>query len=476
MECSCTGHRLGRPRFACPTGGSRWPRRGSASAPPTWSSRSCAVRLACSRRSRSCPSCGGCCRPRSCRSSGGRCSRRCSAARSASASSAVLRASARQPRSSPAVSSRWRRPRSRCAAPTSPPTTAPSTSRSVPTSTARRARRSTSAAARTSSVRCSPPRPSRAPSLLALRSAYAAPPASARPSARSRRRRRSSAGWCGIRNAAWPGCSLAPGTSSSIASRPPSRARRSSRSPRRRSGRASSSNMAITEGTKRLPPEIFDLPVEKMRAGYYTDAYFNHARETLLTDEQASWWGGKGVGTVPHSLISAYGGDTVLAAERFAEWAPPDLNVVVLVDFENDSVRTSLEVARALGPRLWGVRLDTAETLVDRSLSDALGQLLLAHSGRLEEIGDRPRDAVALRLTGDHDGVELEQGVDEHRVLLTDPFAVRPGRHLGPENRVVLRQRVLALDLEGGLGEAGDRVEEERLLNGGHPGMAPAAG
>src|SRR5688500_6656513 len=34
----------------------------------------------------------------------------------------------------------------------------------------------------------------------------------------------------------------------------------------------------------RLPPEIFDLPVEKMREGYYTDAYFNHTRETLLAD------------------------------------------------------------------------------------------------------------------------------------------------------------------------------------------------
>src|SRR5918992_549280 len=35
---------------------------------------------------------------------------------------------------------------------------------------------------------------------------------------------------------------------------------------------------------KRLPPEIFDLPVEKMREGYYTDVYFNQARETLLAD------------------------------------------------------------------------------------------------------------------------------------------------------------------------------------------------
>jgi nicotinate phosphoribosyltransferase len=93
----------------------------------------------------------------------------------------------------------------------------------------------------------------------------------------------------------------------------------------------------------------------------------------VTTDEQASWWGGKGVGTVPHSLISSYGGNTVLAASKFVEWAPPDLNVTVLVDFENDSVSTSLEVARALGDRLWGVRLDTSENLVDRSLWDEMG-------------------------------------------------------------------------------------------------------
>ena len=59
----------------------------------------------------------------------------------------------------------------------------------------------------------------------------------------------------------------------------------------------------------------------------------------VTTDEQASWWGGRALGTVPHALIAAYDGDTVLAAQRFAEWAPDDMNVTVLVDFENDSVR-----------------------------------------------------------------------------------------------------------------------------------------
>ena len=259
--------------------------------------------------------------------------------------------------------------------------------------------------------------------------------------------------------------------------------------------------------TKRLPPEIFELPVEKMREGYYTDAYFNHTRQVLLedgrhprvvmqvfqkrhsylggideaiavlklcaddwddltvhalydgdeiapyepvltiegdytgfahletvylgvlgrrtlittnvarvleaangkpiifmparhdhhrvqtgdgyaayiagrilgteigvtSDAQASWWGGRGLGTVPHALIGSYGGNTVLAATKFVERAGPDINVTVLVDFENDSVGTALEVARALGPRLWGVRLDTSEKLVDRSLWNEMG-------------------------------------------------------------------------------------------------------
>src|ERR687887_201306 len=93
----------------------------------------------------------------------------------------------------------------------------------------------------------------------------------------------------------------------------------------------------------------------------------------VTTDEQASWWGGRGIGTVPHALIAAYDGDTVAAAKHFADWAPEDMNVTVLVDFENDSVRTALEVAHALGPRLWGVRLDTSESIVDRSLWEEMG-------------------------------------------------------------------------------------------------------
>ena len=93
----------------------------------------------------------------------------------------------------------------------------------------------------------------------------------------------------------------------------------------------------------------------------------------VSTDAQASWWGGRGVGTVPHGLIAAFGGDTVAAARAFADRFADEMNVTVLVDFENDSVRTALEVADALGDRLWGVRLDTSERMVDRALWDEMG-------------------------------------------------------------------------------------------------------
>jgi nicotinate phosphoribosyltransferase len=92
----------------------------------------------------------------------------------------------------------------------------------------------------------------------------------------------------------------------------------------------------------------------------------------VSTDAQASWWGGRGVGTVPHGMIAAYGGDTVAAAQAFAARFARELNVTVLVDFDNDSVETALAVADALGDRLWGVRLDTSATLVDRSLLEQM--------------------------------------------------------------------------------------------------------
>ena len=68
------------------------------------------------------------------------------------------------------------------------------------------------------------------------------------------------------------------------------------------------------------------------------------------------------------------------------------MNVTVLVDFENDSVTTALEVADALGERLWGVRLDTSERMVDKALWSDMGEF--APTGVNPELVERVRTAL----------------------------------------------------------------------------------
>jgi len=63
-------------------------------------------------------------------------------------------------------------------------------------------------------------------------------------------------------------------------------------------------------------------------------------------------------GTIPHALILCLG-DTVRAVEAFDRGIDPQVKRIALVDTFKDEAEESLRVARALGKRLWGVRLDT---------------------------------------------------------------------------------------------------------------------
>jgi nicotinate phosphoribosyltransferase len=127
------------------------------------------------------------------------------------------------------------------------------------------------------------------------------------------------------------------------------------------------------------------------------DGYAAHVAGAIgvSTDAQASWWGAEGLGTVPHALIAAFGGDTVAATRAFAETMPADVKVISLVDFDNDCVGTALAVARALGPRLHGVRLDTSESMVDRSL--------VAHMGDFDPRGVNPQLVRLVRAALDRE-------------------------------------------------------------------------
>ena len=138
--------------------------------------------------------------------------------------------------------------------------------------------------------------------------------------------------------------------------------------------RVGTNTRRVVEAAK--PKEVMFFPARHDHWLVQTgDGYAAHIAGAIgvSTDAQASWWGSEGIGTVPHALIAAYGGDTVIASRKFAEQMDGSIRLITLVDFENDCVGTSLAVARALGDRLYGVRLDTSETLVDKSVIPQMG-------------------------------------------------------------------------------------------------------
>ena len=95
----------------------------------------------------------------------------------------------------------------------------------------------------------------------------------------------------------------------------------------------------------------------------------------VSTPANGFYWGGQALGTIPHALIATYLGDTVRATKAFDQYIDPAVNRVALVDFDNNCVQTALGVAHAMGKKLWGVRLDTADTMVDVSVLPYMGHV-----------------------------------------------------------------------------------------------------
>lgn len=91
--------------------------------------------------------------------------------------------------------------------------------------------------------------------------------------------------------------------------------------------------------------------------------------DRVSTDAQGYWWGGKGVGTMPHALIEICDGDIIKASEAYLK-AYPNEKLTALIDYHNNVVRDSLLLARHLGDKLNAVRVDTSKSLVDHYFDD----------------------------------------------------------------------------------------------------------
>ena len=185
--------------------------------------------------------------------------------------------------------------------------------------------------------------------------------------------------------------------------------------------RVGTNTRQVVEAAK--PKEVMFFPARHDHWLVQTgDGYAAHIAGAIgvSTDAQASWWGSEGIGTVPHALIAAYQGDTVLASRKFAEQSDPAIRLITLVDFDNDCVGTSLAVARELGARLYGVRLDTSETLVDKSVIPEMGtfkptgvnpQLVRNVRGALDAAGYRD---VKIVVSGGFTVEKIRQFEEQH--------------------------------------------------------------
>ncbi len=117
----------------------------------------------------------------------------------------------------------------------------------------------------------------------------------------------------------------------------------------------------------------------------YNEDYEAKSKRYISTDEQGTWWGGRGAGTVSHSYIACFLGNTVEAMLQFCRQMPAKISRIALVDFDNDCVGTSLKVLKAMYDkyielqkagkakeatkyRLFGVRPDTSSSLRDISV------------------------------------------------------------------------------------------------------------
>ncbi|HEV7499186.1 MAG TPA: nicotinate phosphoribosyltransferase [Vicinamibacteria bacterium] len=143
---------------------------------------------------------------------------------------------------------------------------------------------------------------------------------------------------------------------------------------------------------------------------------------SVSTDAQGDWWGGAGGGTVSHSAIACFLGDTGEATMAFAATRPADIPRIALVDFRNDCVGTSRVVIRTMFARylaltkegrleearkfkLYGVRPDTSANMRDESVPP-LGDNRL-------DYGVNPRLVFAMREAIDREWMDWDLSGDD---------------------------------------------------------------
>lgn len=134
---------------------------------------------------------------------------------------------------------------------------------------------------------------------------------------------------------------------------------------------------SVATNVRRVLDVAGDTPVFSMadrQDDYLTqigDGYATYVAgiDRVSTDAQGLWWGGKGMGTMPHALIQICGGDLCKAADIYLK-SFPDEKVTALVDYHNNVIVDALKLARHLKENLKAVRVDTSKSLIDHYFDD----------------------------------------------------------------------------------------------------------
>lgn len=151
-----------------------------------------------------------------------------------------------------------------------------------------------------------------------------------------------------------------------------------------------------------------------------TDGYaaFKAGANIVSTDANADYWGAEAMGTVPHALIAAYNGSTSDAAIKFDRFIDPEVNRIILVDWENDVIGTTKKMVKdfyryvtdreyeegepldfLIGSgekKIWGVRFDTSASLRDVSVTP-IGDLSLGVCPELVWKARKEFDAMGMK-------------------------------------------------------------------------------
>ena len=168
-----------------------------------------------------------------------------------------------------------------------------------------------------------------------------------------------------------------------------------------------------SQSRQRLSPEVFDLPVEKMRAGWYTDAYFNHARATLLADARR-----------PRVVVQVFqkndawlgGVDEAIAILRLCSHEPDGLTIRALHD--GDRIEPWETVLTIEGDYTTFAHLETPylgtlarrtliTTNVVRVLEAANGKPLIFMPARFDHHRVQAGDGYAAYVAGQVTGFEI---------------------------------------------------------------------